>query len=61
MVLTEPDAGSDVGAGRSRARQIEGDLYELEGTKRFITNGDFDGPVITSYSIHYTKLYDESW
>ena len=43
MVLTEPGAGSDVGAGRSKARHIEGDLYELEGVKRFITNGDFDG------------------
>jgi alkylation response protein AidB-like acyl-CoA dehydrogenase len=42
MVLTEPDAGSDVGAGRSRAKQVEGDLWEIEGTKRFITNGDFD-------------------
>ncbi|MBL91632.1 MAG: acyl-CoA dehydrogenase [Myxococcales bacterium] len=43
MVLTEPNAGSDVGAGRSKARHIEGDVYELEGVKRFITNGDFDG------------------
>ncbi len=42
MVLTEPDAGSDVGAGRAKARQIEGDLYELEGIKSFITNGDYD-------------------
>jgi hypothetical protein len=42
MVLTEPDAGSDVGAGRTKARQIDGDLYEIEGVKRFITNGDFD-------------------
>ncbi len=42
MVLTEPDAGSDVGAGRAKARQIEGDLYELEGVKSFITNGDYD-------------------
>jgi alkylation response protein AidB-like acyl-CoA dehydrogenase len=42
MVLTEPDAGSDVGAGRTKARHISGDLYELEGVKRFITNGDFD-------------------
>ncbi|MCB9566729.1 MAG: acyl-CoA dehydrogenase [Myxococcales bacterium] len=42
MVLTEPDAGSDVGAGRTRARHVEGDLYEIEGVKRFITNGDFD-------------------
>ncbi len=44
MVLTEPDAGSDVGAGRAKARHIEGDLWEIEGTKRFITNGDFDYP-----------------
>ena len=42
MVLTEPDAGSDVGAARSRARHIEGDVWELQGTKRFITNGDYD-------------------
>ena len=43
MVLTEPDAGSDVGAGRTKARHVEGDVWELEGVKRFITNGDFDG------------------
>lgn len=44
MVLTEPDAGSDVGAGRTKARQVKDDVYHLEGVKRFITNGDFDGP-----------------
>ena len=42
MVLTEPDAGSDVGAGRTKARQVDGDVWEIEGVKRFITNGDFD-------------------
>ncbi len=42
MVLTEADAGSDVGNARTKARHIEGDLWELEGAKRFITNGDFD-------------------
>ncbi len=42
MVLTEPDAGSDVGAGRTRATQVKDDLYHLEGVKRFITNGDYD-------------------
>jgi alkylation response protein AidB-like acyl-CoA dehydrogenase len=42
MVLTEPDAGSDVGAGRTKARHIKDDLWELKGVKRFITNGDFD-------------------
>jgi alkylation response protein AidB-like acyl-CoA dehydrogenase len=42
MVLTEPDAGSDVGAGRTKARHVSGDVWEIEGTKRFITNGDYD-------------------
>lgn len=42
MVLTEPDAGSDVGAGRTRARHVSGDVWEIEGVKRFITNGDYD-------------------
>ncbi len=42
MVLTEPDAGSDVGAGRAKARHIKDDLYEIEGVKRFITSGDHD-------------------
>lgn len=44
MVLTEAEAGSDVGAGRTTAKQIEGDIYAIEGTKRFITNGDYDLP-----------------
>jgi len=42
MVLTEPDAGSDVGAGTSKAIHIEGDAYHLEGVKRFITSGEND-------------------
>jgi alkylation response protein AidB-like acyl-CoA dehydrogenase len=42
MVLTEPDAGSDVGAGRTKARHVAGDVWEIEGVKRFITNGDYD-------------------
>ncbi|HEX6755336.1 MAG TPA: acyl-CoA dehydrogenase [Mycobacteriales bacterium] len=42
MVLTEPDAGSDVGAGRTRAvRQADGS-WHIEGVKRFITSGDHD-------------------
>jgi hypothetical protein len=44
MVLTEPGAGSDVGAGTTKATHIAGDEYLLEGVKRFITNGDFDQP-----------------
>lgn len=42
MVLTEADAGSDVGSGRAKAKHIKDDLWEIEGVKRFITNGDFD-------------------
>jgi alkylation response protein AidB-like acyl-CoA dehydrogenase len=42
MVLTEPDAGSDVGAARTRARPVGGDVWELEGVKRFITSGEHD-------------------
>ncbi|MEO3812982.1 acyl-CoA dehydrogenase [Sphaerisporangium sp. B11E5] len=42
MVLTEPDAGSDVGAGRSRAvRQPDG-TWHIEGVKRFITSAEHD-------------------
>lgn len=42
MVLTEADAGSDVGAGTSKAIHIEGDMYHLEGVKRFISSGEND-------------------
>jgi len=42
MVLTEPDAGSDVGAGRTKAIDQGDGTWHLEGTKRFITNGDND-------------------
>jgi alkylation response protein AidB-like acyl-CoA dehydrogenase len=44
MVLTEPDAGSDVGAGRTKAvRQADG-TWHVSGVKRFITSGDWDWP-----------------
>jgi alkylation response protein AidB-like acyl-CoA dehydrogenase len=42
MVLTEPDAGSDVGAGRTKAIRQDDGTWHLEGVKRFITNGDTD-------------------
>ena len=44
MVLTEPGAGSDVGAGTTKAVHVKDDEWRLEGVKRFITNGDFDHP-----------------
>jgi acyl-CoA dehydrogenase len=37
FALTEPEAGSDSAAVQTRARR-EGDVYVLDGTKRFITN-----------------------
>ena len=39
MVLTEPDAGSDVGAGRSKAVKQADGTWHLTGTKRFIKIG----------------------
>lgn len=42
MVLTEPDAGSDVGAGRTRAIEQEDGSWHIEGVKRFITNAEHD-------------------
>ena len=44
MVLTEPDAGSDVGAGRAKAVDNGDGTWSITGVKRFITNGDFDWP-----------------
>jgi alkylation response protein AidB-like acyl-CoA dehydrogenase len=40
MVLTEPDAGSDVGAGRTKAIAQEDGTWHIEGVKRFISGGD---------------------
>jgi alkylation response protein AidB-like acyl-CoA dehydrogenase len=42
MVLTEPDAGSDVGAGRTKAVQQPDGTWHLDGVKRFITSGEHD-------------------
>jgi alkylation response protein AidB-like acyl-CoA dehydrogenase len=42
MVLTEPDAGSDVGAGRTKAVEQADGSWHIDGVKRFITNGDTD-------------------
>lgn len=42
MVLTEPDAGSDVGAGRTKAVKQDDGTWHIEGVKRFITSADSD-------------------
>ena len=44
MVLTEPEAGSDVGAGRTRAIPQADGSWHLEGVKRFITSAEWDWP-----------------
>jgi hypothetical protein len=42
MVLTEPDAGSDVGAGRTKAIEQPDGTWHIEGVKRFITVAEHD-------------------
>ncbi|MBT8247527.1 MAG: acyl-CoA dehydrogenase, partial [Acidimicrobiia bacterium] len=42
MVLTEPEAGSDVGALRSKAVRNDDGTYAITGTKIFITWGEHD-------------------
>jgi alkylation response protein AidB-like acyl-CoA dehydrogenase len=51
MQLTEPDAGSDVGAGRTKAVQQADGTWHITGTKRFITSGDAD---IYENIMHFT-------
>ncbi|OEU96181.1 acyl-CoA dehydrogenase [Streptomyces oceani] len=77
MVLTEPDAGSDVGAGRASAvRQSDGS-WHIEGVKRFITSGEHDlsdnivhfvlarpeghGPGTKGLSLFIVPKYDFDW
>ena len=50
MMLTEPEAGSDVGAGRSKAVEQPDGTWHITGTKRFITSGDSD---LNENIIHY--------
>ncbi|MFE5121564.1 acyl-CoA dehydrogenase [Streptomyces sp. NPDC056669] len=77
MVLTEPDAGSDVGAGRTRAAQQEDGSWHIEGVKRFITSGEHDlsdniihfvlarpegaGPGTKGLSLFIVPKYDFDW
>ncbi|MEE4022180.1 acyl-CoA dehydrogenase [Gordonia sp. PKS22-38] len=42
MVLTEPDAGSDVGAARTKAVEQSDGTWHIDGVKRFITSADQD-------------------
>ena len=42
MCLSEPHAGSDVGATKTRAKHLEGNVYKITGTKCWISAGDHD-------------------
>ncbi|WP_340557466.1 acyl-CoA dehydrogenase [Streptomyces sp. GSL17-111] len=77
MVLTEPDAGSDVGAGRAKAVRQEDGSWHIEGVKRFITNAEHDlsenimhfvlarpegaGPGTKGLSLFLVPKYDFDW
>ena len=50
MQLTEPQAGSDVGALRTRAERTGDGTYRIKGTKIFITYGDHD---MTDNIVHF--------
>jgi alkylation response protein AidB-like acyl-CoA dehydrogenase len=50
MQLTEPQAGSDVGALRTRAEKQADGTYRVKGTKIFITYGEHD---MTDNIVHF--------
>jgi alkylation response protein AidB-like acyl-CoA dehydrogenase len=50
MQLTEPQAGSDVGALRTRAERVPDGSYRITGSKIFITYGEHD---LTDNIIHF--------
>ncbi|MDQ1744098.1 MAG: hypothetical protein QOE23_2437, partial [Pseudonocardiales bacterium] len=56
MVLTEPDAGSDVGAGRTKAIRQDDGSWHIEGVKRFITSAEHD---MADNIVHYVLARPE--
>lgn len=55
MVLTEPDAGSDLQAVKTRAYQDEDGNWFLSGVKRFITNGNAEALLVLARSEEGTR------
>ncbi len=56
MVLTEPDAGSDLQAVQLKAHyDEENKIWRLNGVKRFITNGDADISLVLARSVEGTQ------
>lgn len=56
MVLTEPDAGSDVGAGRTKAHDNGDGTWSITGVKRFITSAESD---MTDNVVHFVLARPE--
>ena len=56
MVLTEPDAGSDVGAGRTKATDNGDGTWNIAGVKRFITSAESD---MTDNVVHFVLARPE--
>jgi alkylation response protein AidB-like acyl-CoA dehydrogenase len=77
MVLTEPDAGSDVGAGRTTASPQPDGSWHINGVKRFITSGEHDmtdniihlvlarpdgaGPGTKGLSLYFVPKFHVDW
>jgi isovaleryl-CoA dehydrogenase len=59
LCMTEPEVGTDVLAMRTRARR-EGDVYLLDGTKTFITNGGIDETTLGDAFVVYAATGDRS-
>ncbi len=57
MVLTEPDAGSDVGAGRTKAVDNGDGTWSVSGVKRFITSAESD---LTDNVVHFVLARPQS-
>jgi alkylation response protein AidB-like acyl-CoA dehydrogenase len=57
IALTEPSAGSDVGAMRTLARR-DGDSYVLNGEKTFISNGDRADVIVLFASVDLERGKD---
>jgi len=59
LCMTEPEVGTDVLAMRTRARR-DGDVYVIDGTKMFITNGGIDEETLGDAFVVYAATGEGS-
>ena len=59
LCMTEPEVGTDVLAMRTRARRV-GDVYVLDGTKTYITNGGSDEHTLGDAFVVYAATDERS-